>query len=179
MLFTAKNNKSIFLRRLEIADLDNLSGYLEHLSNDTKKRFGPHDFSKPGIIDFFADQKNTGYIAIDTTTKTIIAYAVVKLGYLQHDSPRLQSYGIALDHNTDCSFAPSVADSWQSCGIGNSLLHFIISDVKATAIKRIILWGGVQANNDKAVNYYTRNGFKILGQFEYHGDNYDMILNIT
>jgi ribosomal protein S18 acetylase RimI-like enzyme len=90
----------------------------------------------------------------------------------------LQSYGINPDSNTDCTFAPSVADEWQGIGIGNALFQFILTEIKELGIKRIILWGGVQADNDRAKNYYNKNGFKTLGQFEYNGLNYDMILNI-
>lgn len=43
--------------------------------------------------------------------------------------------------------------------------------------KRIILWGGVQAGNEKAVSYYLKHGFRTVGQFEHNGNNYDMILD--
>ena len=33
---------------------------------------------------------------------------------------------------------------------------FILDDLKANGIKRVILWGGVQADNDKAVNFYLK-----------------------
>lgn len=108
----------------------------------------------------------------------IIAYSVLKAGYLEHDRQRLESYGLQLSHTSDCTFAPSVADSWQGMGIGNGLLRFIIPDLKAMGISRIILWGGVQMDNEQAVTYYVRNGFKILGRFSYNGENYDMALEI-
>lgn len=83
-----------------------------------------------------------------------------------------------LSNTSDCTFAPSVADAWQSCGVGNSLFQFILSSLKATEVKRIILWGGVQIDNEKAVNYYKKNAFKTLGQFYYNGENYDMVLDV-
>jgi ribosomal protein S18 acetylase RimI-like enzyme len=158
--------------------LDNLFDYLQNLSSETIKRFGPHKFDRQSIIDFYDLKTNLGYIAIAIETKEIIAYSIIKIGYLEHDNSRLQSYGLILDNNSDSTFAPSVADIWQSCGIGNKLFQFIVSDLSATEIKRIILWGGVQMNNEIAVNYYKKNGFKILGQFAYNGDNYDMIYEI-
>jgi diamine N-acetyltransferase len=178
MQIEAKNNRQVFLRRLHSNDFDKLFDYLQNLSTETKKRFGPHQFDRQSIIDFYGLNTNLGYIAHTIDTKEIIAYSIIKIGYLEHDSLRLQSYGITLDNQTDCTFAPSVADLWQSCGIGNYLFHFILSDLTATKIERIILWVGVQADNEKAVNFYKKNGFKTLGQFTYNGENYDMIHNI-
>jgi diamine N-acetyltransferase len=121
---------------------------------------------------------NLGYVAVDAETGEIIAYSIIKRGYIENDGKRLQSYGITLNNKTDCTFAPSVADAWQTCGIGNALFHFILSDLKTMKIKRIILWGGVQADNTKALNYYKKNGFSIAGQFYHNGENYDMIVEI-
>jgi diamine N-acetyltransferase len=177
MQIEAKNNQQVFLRRLNSNDLDNLFHYLQNLSTETKKRFGPHNFDKQSIVDFYDLNTNLGYVAHTVDKKEIIAYSIIKIGYLEHDGLRLQSYGLAPDNKTDCTFAPSVADLWQSCGIGNHLFRFILSDLTATEIERFILWGGVQMDNERAVNFYRKNGFKTLGQFTYNGENYDMIYN--
>jgi diamine N-acetyltransferase len=180
MIIQTKNGREINIRRLNSDDFDLLVDYLQYLSADTMKRFGPHKFDKQSIIDLFENSGcHLGYIAEDAFTAEIMAYCIVKMGYLEHDRFRLQSYGLTLSHETDCTFAPSVADQWQSLGIGNSVFSFILSDLKEKGIKRIILWGGVQCDNDKAVNYYSRNGFRTLGQFEYNGLNYDMVYEIS
>ncbi len=104
----------------------------------------------------------------------MIAYAIIRHGYLEHDSPRLSAYGLQLNHQTDGSFAPSVADNWQGKGLGKELFDFILPELSARGINRIILWGGVQRNNERAVRYYQKLGFQSLGHFEYHGMNTDM-----
>jgi diamine N-acetyltransferase len=179
MITKAKNNRQVLVRKLNSDDVDKLLVYLNELSPDTLKRFGPHRFDIQSIIDLYENSdKYIGYIALDTERSEIIAYSIIKIGYLEHDSFRLKSYGLKLDAETDCTYAPSVADQWQSQGVGNSLFNFMLSDLKMLGIKRIILWGGVQIDNLKAVNYYTKNGFTTLGQFEYNGQNYDMILEL-
>ena len=178
MTIKAKNGRHVVLRKLNSADFDSLFSYLENLSIETKKRFGPHQFDRQSIVDFYQNKNHLGYIAQDTVTLNIVAYSIIKTGYLEHDNFRLQSYGWILDNKTDFTFAPSVTDSWQSCGIGNALFHFILSDLKPFEVKNIILWGGVQADNIKAVNFYKKNGFHILGEFQYNGQNYDMALQI-
>jgi ribosomal protein S18 acetylase RimI-like enzyme len=180
MIVYVKNGKSVLLRKLRMDDIDFLCSYLQHLSPDTLNRFGPHRFDKQSINEVYTNpDQYTGYIATDHETSEIIAYSVIKTGYLEHDRYRLQSYGLTLDEKTDCTLAPSVADPWQSQGVGNSLFLFMLADLKAKGIKRIILWGGVQSDNQKALNYYLKNRFRILGEFEYHGRNFDMILEIA
>lgn len=179
MILKSKNNRQVLLRRLNINDLDDLFDYLQNLSAETKNRFGPHKSDKQSIIDFYTPgDLNSGYIACDIVTNQIVAYFIIKTGYLEHDAVRLQSCGIVPDNKTDCTFAPSVADSWQSCGIGGQLFRFILTDLKTTEISRIILWGGVQTDNIKAVNFYKKNKFKILGKFTHNGENYDMYYDI-
>ncbi len=179
MLFKAKNNRQVLLRKLIPEDIDKLCAYLKNLGPDTTKRYGPHKFDKLSVAELYQNDGNhTAYIALDIETSEIIAYSIIKAGFLEHDGYRLQSYGLTPDPETDCTFAPSVADHWQSHGVGNSLFQFMLADIKAKGIKRIILWGGVQSDNQKAVNYYLKNGFKKIGQFEHNGLNDDMVLDI-
>lgn len=180
MVVNTKHNKTVLLRKLTADDFDRLHLYLQNLSNESKRRFGPHPFDKESIISFYSTGSgNTGYLAECLETKAIVAYAIIKTGYIPHDAYRFQSYGITLNNDTDCTFAPSVADEWQSCGVGNAMFTFILEDLKDTTINRMILWGGVQASNIRAVNYYTKYGFKKTGSFhDNNGENYDMYFSI-
>lgn len=179
MLIKSKNNKSLLLRQLSPDDIDKLADYFLRLGPDTIKRYGPHKFDKQSLFELYQNPGfHKAYIAEEIETSEIIAYSIIRTGYLEHDSFRLQSYGLTLDDKTDCTYAPSVADEWQSLGIGNSLFLFMLADLKTKGIKRIILWGGVQCDNQKAVNYYLKIGFSILGEFEYNGKNFDMVFDI-
>lgn len=46
MQVVTKDNRPILLRRLQTTDLDNLYSYLHNLSDETKRRFGPHSFDR-------------------------------------------------------------------------------------------------------------------------------------
>lgn len=172
-----KDNKQVTIRKFQLSDCENLCSYYSGLSDETKNRFGPHSFDKQSIVSICNDPRNLGYLAIDSLNDQIVAYAIVRIGFLEHDRNRLESYGLILDSETDATFAPSVVDEWQSYGIGNRLFRFIVDDLKSKGIQRIILWGGVQCGNEKAVRYYKKNNFRILGEFWYNGQNYDMILD--
>jgi GNAT superfamily N-acetyltransferase len=152
-----------------------LANYLSGLSEITKSRFGPHAYDYLSILNFYRQNANRiGYVALDESGTNVIAYAIIQIGFLSHDQPRLEGYGITLHAKTDATFAPSVADAWQGQGVGTQMLHFILADLKTKGVLRLILWGGVQADNSHAVNYYHKLGFTTLGQFSYYGENYDM-----
>jgi hypothetical protein len=91
-----------------------------------------------------------GYIAQEKTQEKIVSYSLIKHGYLEHDKLRLASYGLELNKETDCTFAPSVSDEYQNKGIGKLMFDYIVGDLQAINKKRIILWGGVQATNESA-----------------------------
>jgi diamine N-acetyltransferase len=169
------------IRLLQPADLEALGRYLQKLGPETRKHFAPHDFDRETLMDLFVRQQDLyhAYIAMPANSDEILAYAVLKRGFLLHDLPRLQCYGLNPSHETDCTFAPSVADEHQQKGIGSLMMNFIISDLEKSVIKRIILWGGVQAENQLALRLYLRHGFVKLGEFDYQGLNWDMCLNIN
>lgn len=96
---------------------------------------------------------------------------------ISHDRDRYVNYGINLCETTDCTYAPSVADAWQNRKIGSRVFDFILSDLPSD-FKRMVLWGGVQADNAIAVAFYQRKNFQLLGEFEHNGNNFDMMLNL-
>lgn len=163
---------------LEEKDFEKLYSYLDNLGAITKSRFAPHSFDLASIRQFYLpENQNTGFIIENIPAQEIVAYAIIKKGYVPKDRLRLDNYEIKLCHETDCTFAPSVADNWQGKGLGNLLFGYIKEELQKQGMKRMILWGGVQALNEKAVSFYLKHEFKKLGNFEKNGiDNFDMIL---
>ncbi|MEQ9300666.1 MAG: GNAT family N-acetyltransferase [Cyclobacteriaceae bacterium] len=164
---------------LQPADLPDLQRYFERLSPETKSRFGPHRFDLLTLKFIYqANDQHLGYLIRKSDDHEIIGYSAVKGGYLEHDANRLQRYGLALSEKLDCTFAPSLADDYQGHGFGSKMFDYILMDLKTKGFRRIILWGGVQCNNHRAVRYYEKLGFRSVGQFEYNGLNLDMLLDI-
>ncbi len=179
MKFKTKNNKEVSFRNFEIKDTNLLFSYLQSLSETSKSRFGPHPYDFEAITNFYSkDKTNIGIIGIDIKNSQIIAYSIIKQGQILADFERYKSYQITLSEINDFTYAPSVADEWQSQGLGDAMFKYLKKLLQNTDCERIVLWGGVQKSNEKAVNYYQKNGFKIYGQFENNVDNWDMALNV-
>ncbi len=180
MPLDTKNKNLHIIQLVAKTDAQEISNYLQRLSAATKKRFAPHPDDSNAIEDLYLSSKHfIGYIVRTANDQQIIAYAIVKIGCIEHDLPRLASYRLQLNPFSDCSFAPSIADEWQGKGIGNILLNYIKNDLTTKGIRRIFLWGGVQKSNEGALKYYKRNGFYILGEFSFQVVNIDMLLTLN
>lgn len=175
-----KDKLPVELLVLQPKDHARLYQYLQTLQPATRRYFGPHFYDRESISSFYATEKmNTGYIAVDMLTGLIVAYHVIKAGCPDHERERLQSYNLVISNHTDATLAPSVADDWQQRGVGSLLYQFMVSNLLAKGTKRLLLWGGVQASNVQAIQFYRRQGFRELGQFEYNGINYDMLAELS
>lgn len=170
-----KNKRMIRLKKLEKSDLPALALYLEELSPATKARFGPHGYDLLALEEFYQNPQHYGFAAFDAFTGQMIAYSVVKAGLLDHELPRLRQYNVGLTPERDVTFAPSVADEWQGARVGSLLYDFMRTEFSRTFYYRVFLWGGVQASNEKAIRFYQNKNFVKLGEFEYNGNNWDMM----
>ena len=112
--------------------------------------------------------------------KNIVAYMLVRQGMIEWDLNRYTTRNQSYDHTTSVTFAPSVADAWQSTGLGSLMNNLIEEDLKEKNIKNIILWGGVQATNEKAIHYYKKIGYQFIASFWHDGkDNHDMVKQLS
>jgi len=171
------------LRPLHPDDADRLASYFSGLSADTRARYGPHPFDEQtaraicasldpmDVLRMVASISNDG-------EEGLIAYALLKLGILEPDRQRYEKLGIRLDPESDGTLAPSVADDYQNQGVGSRMMQHILEVAPRLGRRRIVLWYGVQATNERAVHFYTKWGFRKVGEFYTDKNNYDMILDL-
>lgn len=174
--------KEVQIRPLQSTDNALLFNYLQQLSAESKSRFGPHPFDRE-TINTICDQLSTDtikrFVAVDTKKQEIVAYMLVKRGFVAEDANRYYGKSLFFDHDSTCTFAPSVADAWQNSGLGTLIFRSILDNLRESGFKRIVLWGGVQATNSRAVHFYQKHGFIHTGSFWHNEkDNYDMIREI-
>ncbi len=167
----------IVFKTLSEPDFSQLADFLSKLSSTSRSRFGPHGYDFESVGHFYQDDRNSGILGFSDNHE-LIAYAILRKGFLEHDRPRLESYGLRLDSEEDATYAPAVADAWQGRGIGYELFAFTEKLARSHGLRRIILWGGVQAGNERAVGHYQKIGFRSLGGFEYNGWNLDMVYEV-
>jgi len=179
---TLKNNKTVLVRKLEGGDKECLYNYLQLLSGESRSRFGPHPFDWPAVMAIFDQPDNTitRYIAVSEHETILVAYMLIKQGMTEADQQRYAQRKQFFDKDKTCTFAPSVADGWQSTGLGTAMSTCIEKELQERGINKIILWGGLQASNLKAVNFYKKRGYQFIASFWHdEKDNYDMIKELS
>jgi len=166
----------IHCRRVNREDANALARYLRQLSPQTKCYFAPHPFDMDTLASICKESYDGLQAFICLKDEVIVGYAVIKKGYSEGELYRFPGYAINMNPETDYLLAPSVADDFQSQGIGSIMLAFIETELEKISAEKMVLWGGVQLRNERAVRYYTKNGFKVLGEFHHEGlDNLDMV----
>lgn len=182
MLVQLKDHKQLNIRLLEATDSEKLFQYFDGLSPETKSRFGPHPFDRATVDDIchHLPGHTLRYIAINESAGKIVAYMLVKPGLIEWDAQRYAIRHQFFDDATTVTYAPSVADEWQSSGLGSAMYDFIEQELKRKGVKKIILWGGVQAGNQKALHFYSKYGYRYIAPFRHDGkDNYDMLKELN
>lgn len=181
MLLKLKNGQKVTIRLLQREDTQNLFNYLSSLSLETKSRFGPHPFdwqTAETICNHADDVKR--YIAVEEATGNIISYMLFKQGMIYWDEKRYSERGQQYNYDTTVTYAPSVADNYQSTGLGSLMYAAIENELRTKNIQHIVLWGGVQTGNERAVNFYKKFGYALKGTFWHdEKDNLDMVKQLT
>jgi ribosomal protein S18 acetylase RimI-like enzyme len=180
MTVQLKNSQTVNFRLLEKEDEHSLHQYLGNLSPESLSRFGPHPFDNRTVEEICNNLPGDTFRFIaEDKTRNIVAYMLVKRGFIDADQKRFHQLNIFLADGITATYAPSVADAWQNSGLGTSLFHYILKHVKNSGYKYLVLWGGVQAQNERAVHFYDKHDFKKAGTFWHDGkDNLDMFLEL-
>ena len=180
MTVQLKNNQTVHFRSLVKEDEHYLYKYLNNLSPESLSRFGPHPFDSRTVEEICNNLPGDTFRFIaEDKARNIIAYMIVIRGLIDADKIRYQLINISFDENISGTYAPSVADAWQNSGLGTTMFQYILEYVKNSGYKYLILWGGVQVLNERAVHFYYKNGFKKAGAFRHHGkENLDMFLEL-
>ena len=174
------------LRPLEKGDSAILGAYFLGLSEDTKRRYGPHPFDQATADQFCANIQDGDTIRMLATIpqgeqEQVLAYFIFVLGTGEAEGKRYAALGIALDPALDCTLAPSVADAYQNTGLGSLLMRQVKEIASALGRRWMVLMGGVFVTNERAVHFYEKHGFRKVGGFENSPGlhSYDMILELS
>ena len=167
-------------RVLLAADGERLGRYFAALSQAIRGVYGPHPLTyEEGLklcsaIDY-ADTLR--FVAL--AGEQIVAYFILVLHTRDSDGERYAGYEAPLDAATDCTLAPSVADAWLERGLGSTLFPHVSRVARRLGFARMVLMGGVRADNPRAVHFYKKFGFRRVGDFwAGNTNNHDMALEL-
>ena len=156
-------------------DCDSIVSFYQQLQDATRRLYAPHPMEREAIRQQVADPDYLMLLSFEETD--LAGYQVFLKGAFPWERDRYTQYGIVLDQYA-ASYAPVLGDGYQGKGAGTLMLTQALPFLEDARITQLILWGGVQCANIRAVNFYLKNGFRIVGYFEWEGANYDMISTV-
>lgn len=161
------SGEPILARPLLKTDSDRLGAYFESLSAETRSRFGPHGLDAATATRLCAEIDPAQVLRwVAVAGDDLVAYFILMWSVTTYERERYAARGIALSVEEDCTFAPSVADRFQGYGLGSRLFEPLRSLARAAGRRRIVLLGGTQATNARAIAFYRKLGFVELASFE-------------
>jgi GNAT superfamily N-acetyltransferase len=178
-------DEEVALRLLGPGDAPILAEYFLGLSAETRRLYAPHPFDLVtaeklcATLDVTTQLRFVG-VAGKEPDQRIMAYLIVGLTPGESELRRYQDLGLTLDPERTCWLAPSVADRYQSQGVGFLLMQPILDWARQLGYRQMVLSGGTRAENHRAIRFYTKLGFRRLGDFQTEGsvDNHDMMLDL-
>jgi diamine N-acetyltransferase len=171
-------------RPLETGDVGRLEEYLSSLSSETRRFWNLESYDRSAaaeLCDAIGRYDKLRFVAQETAAPfLLLASFEFSFGIPQGDMERFRSYSITLSETIDCRFAPCVRDALQGSGLANALMPLTIDIARRFGRSRIILWGGVDSENRRAIRFYEKHGFTALGRFWSSGgrESIDMILHL-
>jgi len=120
-------------------------------------------------------------LAIIAPPATIVGLMELNFSIPTGDLKRYAGYGIELHPDLDCRFGPTLSDHLQGQGIGPALFPKLSELARRLGQKRMILWGGVLKQNQRAISFYEKLGFRCVGCFigPHAADSLDMMLELS
>ncbi|MGV9567805.1 GNAT family N-acetyltransferase [Streptomyces sp. NPDC003480] len=173
----------VIFRPLTHADTGHLAGFLQALSSESRRfsTFDGYDLATAReLCGAIARYDKLRLVLEDVASSRIVGLLEFSLDLTPADIARYQDAGIHLAETTDCRFGPTLADDYQSRGVGTLVFPLVTEVARLLGRTRIILWGGVRADNPRAIRYYEKNGFQPVGFFaEADGSlSLDMMLDL-
>lgn len=178
MIIAGFDGKEYVLRKLETADGAMLSEYFNGLTAMTKVRFGPHPLTADFAFAVCGKQDDTAdrFVILMKGKQEIVGYFILEFELSPHESGRYLSQGVVLEQGLDVLFAPSVADALQNCGLASAVMPELIAHCRRKGARSMVLMGGTQATNARAIAFYEKFGFVKYGGYHTEVFNHDMRL---
>ncbi|MEU4271690.1 GNAT family N-acetyltransferase [Streptomyces sp. NPDC026092] len=157
----------VVFRPLVRTDADRLAAFLAALSPESRRlsTFDGYDLATAqDMCDALARYDKLRLVLEEVPSGRIVGLLEFSLDLHPEDVTRFLEAGIHLAP-TDCRFGPTLADDYQERGVGTRVFPLVTDVARRFGRKRIILWGGVLADNPRAIRYYRKNGFHLAGSF--------------
>lgn len=181
-----RDGEKVTFRSLVSSDVNNLATFLIGLSPLTRQKsfFASYDHAMAkelcDAINKYDKLRFVVEVDHPVTGKRIVGLIEFGFSIVQDDKENFRANGFPLSEGTDFRFGLTLSDDYQSKGLGSAAFPCVVEVARQFSKSRIFLWGGVRKDNEHAIRYYEKHGFKHAGGFtgEDGVENLNMILTL-
>ena len=172
-----KGAAAFLFRLLRAEDAPVLTAFFASLSEETKTRFGPHPLdAQTAVVLCNSAEEDPADRFVLADHDMIAGYFILDPLIPLHEAERYRGYGIKLQDNKDCMFAPCIADAYQDQGLAGVSMNYILRHCRLKDYRSLVLLGGTQESNPRAIHFYEKFGFELRGGYQTGVWNRDMRL---
>lgn len=171
-----QDQSAFILRTLSAQDSPALAEYFERLSDESRKRFQPHPLTREHAAYLTALAHDTATRFVLFSGDRIIGYFILESEMSVHEAARYAAHGIELTSEHDILFAPSILDEYQNHGLASLVMPKLLDWARERHAKSLVLMGGTQETNRRAIAFYEKFGFQKHGGYHTEMFNHDMRL---
>lgn len=162
------------LRHLAAHDTPALFDFFESLSPASKRRFQPHPLTLDAARGLCEAASSSTLRLVVLAQSQIVAYFILEPQVSRYEVGRYLDQGIELEAGKDWMFAPAVTDQLQNEGIASEAMPHLLALARAAGARSLVLMGGTQATNARAIAFYEKFSFKRHGGYQTEVFNHDM-----
>lgn len=165
---TIKNSQQVEVAPLKYQDVFDLASFFGKLSSETRRlsTFKSYDTSMAReLVNAVDKYDKLRFVARLSGSKEIIGLFEFSFDIPNSDMKRFLECGVELNTNTDCRYGLTVANDFQNQGLGSAAFPHMVGVAKQFGQKRMILFGGTLFDNQRAIHFYLKHGFKRVGEF--------------
>ncbi len=179
---TLPTSEKATFRPLVSEDVAALTDFLESLSAATRKYYNLPSYDNKMAqthCDAIGIYDKLRFVVELDIKKKIIAIFDFSFDLMPKEIEKLQNYNPQIDLAKVVRIGFGITDEYQSRGVGSHIFPYLLDVATQCGKDHLLLRGGVFAENQRAVNFYTKHGFKKFGEFEDKGlEVRDMIREI-
>ncbi len=168
------------LRPFQLGDEDALIQFFDGLSEETRGHYGVSEGGEHIAQEWAQSiaihdklrmvlRRVSGRIGTRSALRApgvaIAGVVELSLDLTDEDRERFARWGVTVRAGSVIRFGICLADEEQGTGLASAAMPAIRDVVARLGGRRLILWGGVLAENGGAIAFYERNGFRTAGSW--------------
>jgi diamine N-acetyltransferase len=162
-----RNGQTVILRPLALDDKEKITEFLSGLSDNARHYYVLDNYGKKtadNVCESVVKPEKLHFVA-ETESSGIIALVKFSLDLPEADKLRFSQYSVDLVSGTVSRCGTCIADDFQNVGLGGITLQQIIDTSSDLGLTKVMLSGGIFADNERAIHMVQKYGFKIVGEF--------------